>query len=344
MHLPNARFLEDLVNDAVAANPAVRHVILECPAVNTIDVSGLESLDPINRRLKNGGITSSSRLNALAAGCVPPDVEGTMMPAAWHHLEPSRQAARRVLSGALRALPLVLLIVGALPAAAGDLETQAWANFTMGWNRSEKVYLELDLEPKVLVSGEPGWRNLDVTPAVEYYPSSGIDLTGEATVGTTMQTDDLRTNELTLRAGLRLYLFKNMRERFDHEHKLPGRVLFATLFRVEERNFWYSDETESQHSFRFRVRLELKAPINHADLTKDKTYYVLGDIEAYAPIGEEVEERFATKYRLRLGLGYRINARQRGDLLYMRDRVRNTIEDTPSDSVQILDLRYRVVF
>jgi SulP family sulfate permease len=57
VHLPNARFLEDLVNDAVAANPAVRHVILECPAVNTIDVSGLESLEAINRRLADGGIT-----------------------------------------------------------------------------------------------------------------------------------------------------------------------------------------------------------------------------------------------------------------------------------------------
>jgi SulP family sulfate permease len=57
LYFPNARFLEDLVNDAVAANPAVRHVILECPAVNTIDVSGLESLEAINRRLADGGIT-----------------------------------------------------------------------------------------------------------------------------------------------------------------------------------------------------------------------------------------------------------------------------------------------
>ena len=31
LYFPNARFVEDLVNDAVAANPAVRHVILQCP-------------------------------------------------------------------------------------------------------------------------------------------------------------------------------------------------------------------------------------------------------------------------------------------------------------------------
>jgi SulP family sulfate permease len=57
LYFPNARFLEEHVNEAVAANPAVRNVILECPAVNTIDFSALESLEAINHRLKDGGIT-----------------------------------------------------------------------------------------------------------------------------------------------------------------------------------------------------------------------------------------------------------------------------------------------
>jgi SulP family sulfate permease len=57
LYFPNARFLEDLVNDAVAANPQVRHLILECPGVNTIDVSALESLEAINHRLADGNIT-----------------------------------------------------------------------------------------------------------------------------------------------------------------------------------------------------------------------------------------------------------------------------------------------
>jgi hypothetical protein len=239
---------------------------------------------------------------------------------------------------------VLLLALVALPASADDLETQAWANFTMGWNRSEKVYLELDLEPKVLVSGEPRWRNLDVTPAFEYYPSSWIDLTGEATIGSTLQSDDLRTNELTVRAGVRTYLLKHVRDTLRHENTPLGRVSVASLFRVEARNFWYSDDTESQHSFRFRARLESKAPINHADLTADRTFYVLADVEAFVPIGPGVEERFASKYRLRVGLGYRINARQRVDLLYLRDSVRHTHEETRHATAQAFDVRYRVVF
>ena len=56
LYFPNARFLEDFVNESVAGNPNVRHVILVCPAVNTIDASALESLEAINLRLKDGGI------------------------------------------------------------------------------------------------------------------------------------------------------------------------------------------------------------------------------------------------------------------------------------------------
>jgi len=56
LYFPNARFVEDYINNAVAAKPLVRHVILECPAVNTIDASALESLEAINHRLKDGGI------------------------------------------------------------------------------------------------------------------------------------------------------------------------------------------------------------------------------------------------------------------------------------------------
>jgi SulP family sulfate permease len=56
LYFPNARFLEDRINQAVAADPAIRHVILVCPAVNMIDASALESLEAINHRLKDGGI------------------------------------------------------------------------------------------------------------------------------------------------------------------------------------------------------------------------------------------------------------------------------------------------
>jgi hypothetical protein len=266
------------------------------------------------------------------------------MSAGGRHAAVSRQSGLRAVRGALSLALSLLPVLVAPPARSGDLETQAWGNFTLGWIRSEKLYLELDLEPKVLVSGEPKWRNLDVTTTAEYYPNSWLDVVGEVTAGSTLQTDDLRTNELTLRAGARMYLLNNVRDKFHFGHTPLSRVSLATLIRLEERNFWYSDDTDSQQSFRFRARVEFKAPINHADLTADRTYYVLADAEGYVPVGDEIDERYASKYRARLGLGYRINGGQRVDLLYIRDRVQDTIEDGPRDSLQAFDVRYRVVF
>ncbi len=57
LYFPNARFLEDQVYGAVAANPMIRHVVLMCSAVNYIDSSALESLEAINERLRVSGVT-----------------------------------------------------------------------------------------------------------------------------------------------------------------------------------------------------------------------------------------------------------------------------------------------
>ncbi|MCL5779043.1 SulP family inorganic anion transporter, partial [Limibaculum sp. FT325] len=56
LYFPNARFLEDRIYDAVAADPAIRHVVLMCPAVNFIDSSALEGLEAINLRLRDAGV------------------------------------------------------------------------------------------------------------------------------------------------------------------------------------------------------------------------------------------------------------------------------------------------
>lgn len=54
---PNARFLEDTIYGLVAADPAIRHVVLNCPAVNSIDSSALEALEAVNARLHDAGVS-----------------------------------------------------------------------------------------------------------------------------------------------------------------------------------------------------------------------------------------------------------------------------------------------
>lgn len=56
LYFANSRYLEDRVAALVAEKPALKHVILQCSAVNEIDASALESLEEINHRLSDAGI------------------------------------------------------------------------------------------------------------------------------------------------------------------------------------------------------------------------------------------------------------------------------------------------
>ena len=51
LYFANARFLEDYVYARIARDEPIRNVVLMCSAVNEIDMSALESLEAINRRL-----------------------------------------------------------------------------------------------------------------------------------------------------------------------------------------------------------------------------------------------------------------------------------------------------
>jgi|SRR5690554_2193664 len=53
----NARWLEEYVLEKIAGRDELRHVVLMCSAINAIDASALESLEAINHRLSDAGIT-----------------------------------------------------------------------------------------------------------------------------------------------------------------------------------------------------------------------------------------------------------------------------------------------
>ncbi|MEP4767108.1 MAG: sulfate permease [Roseibium sp.] len=53
----NTRYLEDRIYALVTEKPDIEHVVLMCPAVNEIDASALESLEEINHRLSDSGVS-----------------------------------------------------------------------------------------------------------------------------------------------------------------------------------------------------------------------------------------------------------------------------------------------
>jgi SulP family sulfate permease len=57
LYFANASYLEDAVYSLIADNPALQHVILQCAAVNEIDMSALEALEAIDHRLGELGLS-----------------------------------------------------------------------------------------------------------------------------------------------------------------------------------------------------------------------------------------------------------------------------------------------
>ena len=57
LYFANASYLETCIYNFVAQRPELKHVILMCPAVNTIDLSALEVLEAINHRLAEQDIS-----------------------------------------------------------------------------------------------------------------------------------------------------------------------------------------------------------------------------------------------------------------------------------------------
>ena len=57
LYFANAGYLEDYVYGLIAEVDGLQHVILQCPAVNEIDLSALEALEAINHRLREQDLT-----------------------------------------------------------------------------------------------------------------------------------------------------------------------------------------------------------------------------------------------------------------------------------------------
>jgi hypothetical protein len=116
------------------------------------------------------------------------------------------------------------------------------------------------------------------------------------------------------------------------------------LVRVEWRNFFYGGSgSGSDHSARFRNRLEFLVPLNKEKLSEDGARYFIADWEWYVPL-DGPAERFANKQRIRTGLGYRRNFNWRYEALYMWTRSRNTIEEGFETSDNIIDIRVKRLF
>jgi hypothetical protein len=243
-------------------------------------------------------------------------------------------------------MTILIVMWLAPPAAADDPQFQLWGNLTLDWIKSRDLTLGLDIEPKVLVSKpstDPGWATLEVTPSVEYTKGNWFDVLGELMVARTKQTDDLNSTEVTPRIGFRFHILSNIANDLVKERRPKHRLVLRALLRAEWRNIYYSGDKPESSSFRLRNRAEWLYPLNRPRVTDDGAYYVTGDAEWFWTT-QDLDERFASKQRVRAGIGYRHSYAWRFEALYIWDRSRQTATDEFTRADSAIDLRVRRVW
>lgn len=232
--------------------------------------------------------------------------------------------------------------------AQGQDEFQGWMNTIIGYNALNQFYLEADFEYKRLLSeSEDPWNNLDVTLLGEFYPFRLLDLTIEIINGKTRQASDFSTYEATQRLGVRWYVFQQGHNIFRLSKGIEGvprRLELSNFIRFEHRNFDYYDEMEPEQEWRFRNRTQFVVALNKKTLVENRTLRMLADIEFFIPFGKDIKERYASKYRVRIGPGYRHTSRWRFDLFYQFDKSKDDINDRFNVTTHMVDLRVMVIF
>lgn len=232
-----------------------------------------------------------------------------------------------------------------------EMSKQVWLNYIVGRPISEKWYLEYDFEAARQVSGGEPWYTLYGTGLAEYYPNPYLDLTAELVTGIARQNDREDSFEASVLLGVRLHIINQIfHDPFPffakiRPERLSGkRFNIANLLRLERRHFWYSGDLPHIAETRFRYRFETKLALNKANLASDGVWSLLADIEWFLPLYDELPERFATKRRIRLGVGYRHSYHWRYDILVMSEKVRDTLDGDISIDARLVDFRVKMLF
>jgi hypothetical protein len=205
---------------------------------------------------------------------------------------------------------------------------QLWFEHMMNYPFANSFNLENALVYSTLLNS-PRWRAFDYSPTLEYSLAGHIDLTLGATFSYTIQSEDYNTFEVRPVVGTRIFLTKK------------GRVHTRLLFRMEQRNIENLDTREWQTVVRPRARAEGLIAINKKTLFEDNLWYGIVDAEWFFTVEEDVDERFANRFRMRLGLGYRLNYSSRFEFIYMHQQSKNAIDDEDYTSDNIFRFRYK---
>jgi hypothetical protein len=246
----------------------------------------------------------------------------------------------------------MLWLLASASTASAQSTGEVWGNLTIDWLASERLVLAMDVESKVQVTaftGQSRFTNVEVSPSVDFVVSGWLDAHGEFLTGFTNEQDGSNSTEITERMGVRLHILSRLIQERDarrgaaRESQPRRRGTVANLLRVEHRDLLHSNSPTTS-SWRFRGRVEFAYPLNRPKLTRNGTVYLTSDTELFVPLSDDPQQGRVDQWRLRNGVGYRVNFNTRLEALYIWTTKKDSDTARFATDSQAIDFRVKLAF
>jgi hypothetical protein len=225
-------------------------------------------------------------------------------------------------------LALVVLFQISTPLLAQNTANQLWIEYMLYYPFANAYNLETIVTYSTSLN-QPRWRAADIQATLTRSLSSHIDIQAGLHTSRTIQNEETTTNEIRETLGA-------------HFHFTPNkRVLTRLLVRFEQRNQKKIDSDGWSHSTRSRLRFETLTPINRKKMSENKLWYAIVDAEVFIVMDHDLQERYANRYRLRSGIGYRLSYPWRFEFVYTLQKSKNTIDGDFYTSDNLFRVRIR---
>lgn len=222
---------------------------------------------------------------------------------------------------------MVVVVVCSYPCYAQRHE-QLLFDFQVDYPFANRFLLEATGSYQTVLTKDR-WRSVTFSPTFEYI-FTAVDLTVEIPMTYTLQHDSANTYEISPLLGARIHISQNKRVSLRFTPRYQYRC-----FREVEAGLW-------DISNRTRLKGEVWVTINGPNLFTDNLWYVFADYEEFIVVDDQVDERFANRRMAKLGVGYRLNYKNRFEVIYIRQNSRNEIGGEFISNDNIIQFKYKM--
>lgn len=212
--------------------------------------------------------------------------------------------------------------------AQGTTNEQVWLEGLFNYAFAKSYNFENIIQYNTLLNS-PRWRAFEYNPLVELSLGKHFDVLTGVTFSYTNQIGDVNTFEIRPAIGTQIHFTPDRR------------VITRLLIRVEQRNIENRDSKTWESVVRPRIRAEVVVPLNRNSVHDDLLWYFMADAEWFLTVDDDVHERFANRFRLRTGIGYRLNYSSRFEFVFMLQESKKAIGDSFYTTDNVFRFRYK---